>query len=62
MAVGVISIGEHPGGGVPGGRLEENRVEAEVQFRPRGMRRFSIEASIGDRLAGGVQVVWRLLY
>jgi|GEM_PF-1574395 len=40
----------------------ENRVEAEVQFRPRGLRRFSIEAVIGDRLAGGVQVVWRVLY
>jgi uncharacterized protein involved in high-affinity Fe2+ transport len=40
----------------------ENRVEAEVQFRPRGLRRFSIEASIGDRLAGGVQIVWRVLY
>ncbi|MCO4772694.1 MAG: translocation/assembly module TamB domain-containing protein [Deltaproteobacteria bacterium] len=40
----------------------ENRVEAEVQFRPRGVRRFSIEAVIGDRLAGGLQVVWRVLY
>jgi len=40
----------------------ENRVEAEVQFRPRGVKRFSIEASIGDRLAGGAQLVWRVLY
>lgn len=40
----------------------ENRVEAEVQFRPRGLKRFSIEASIGDRLAGGLQIVWRVLY
>ena len=40
----------------------ENRVEAEVQFRPRGLKRFSVEASIGDRLAGGLQIVWRVLY
>ncbi len=40
----------------------ENRVEAEVQFRPRGVKRFSIEASVGDRLAGGAQLVWRILY
>jgi len=40
----------------------DNRVEAEVQWRPRQLRRFAIEGHIGDRLAGGLQVVWRILY
>ncbi len=40
----------------------ENRVEAEVQWRPRQLRRFAIEGHIGDRLAGGLQIVWRILY
>ena len=40
----------------------DNRVEAELQWRPRQLRRFAIEGTIGDRLAGGVQVVWRILY
>ena len=39
-----------------------NRVEAEVQWRPRQLRRFAIEGHIGDRLAGGLQIVWRILY
>ena len=40
----------------------DNRVEAELQWRPRQLRRFAIEGHIGDRLAGGVQVVWRVVY
>ncbi len=40
----------------------ENNVEAELQWRPRQLRRFAIEGYIGDRLAGGMQIVWRILY
>ncbi len=39
-----------------------SRVEAELQWRPRQLRRFAIEGHIGDRLAGGLQIVWRILY
>lgn len=40
----------------------ENRVEAELQYRPKGLRRFSVEGHIGDRLAGGVELVWRIVF